>query len=209
MILIGQYDSSFVRRVAIALSLYGIPFEHRPWSTFGDADKIRPFNPLTRVPTLVLEDGDVLIESHVILDYVDSLVPPERRMYPQAQPERRRVMKVAALATGLADKAVSFFYEKVLHKEQVSELWVKRCRSQIAATLDALEKDRAGRGTDYWFGPAIGHADIAVAACLRHANDSHPGLIEWERYPALRAHCDRLEALPVFQQVSQPFIPPA
>ena len=54
MILIGQYDSPFVRRTAIALRLYGLPFEHRPWSTFGDADRLAVFNPLRRVPTLVL-----------------------------------------------------------------------------------------------------------------------------------------------------------
>jgi glutathione S-transferase len=58
MFLIGQYDSPFVRRVAIALRLYGLPFEHRPWSTFGDADKIAPYNPLRRVPTLVLDSAD-------------------------------------------------------------------------------------------------------------------------------------------------------
>ena len=74
MILIGQYDSPFVRRVGIALTLYGLAFEHRPWSTFGDAEKIRPYNPLTRVPTLVLDDGDVLIDSTPIIDYLDSLV---------------------------------------------------------------------------------------------------------------------------------------
>ena len=74
MILIGQYDSPFVRRVGIALTLYGIPFEHRPWSAFGDADKIRPYNPLTRVPTLVLDNGEVLIHSAAILDYIDYTV---------------------------------------------------------------------------------------------------------------------------------------
>jgi glutathione S-transferase len=57
MILIGQYGSPFVRRVGIALTLYEMPFEHRPWSVFRDAEKIRPYNPLTRVPTLVLADG--------------------------------------------------------------------------------------------------------------------------------------------------------
>ena len=57
MILIGQYDSPFVRRTAIAMRLYGLGYEHRPWSTFGDAEKIRPYNPLLRVPTLVLDDG--------------------------------------------------------------------------------------------------------------------------------------------------------
>ena len=64
MFLIGQYDSPFVRRVAIALRLYGIAFEHRPWSTFGDAAKIAPYNPLLRVPTLVLwGDGDGIVSS--------------------------------------------------------------------------------------------------------------------------------------------------
>jgi glutathione S-transferase len=100
MILIGQYDSPFVRRVGIALTLYGLPFEHRPWSIFADADKIRPYNPLTRVPTLVLDDGDVLIESHLILDHIDSLMPADRVMFPRAEPARRRALKVAALATG-------------------------------------------------------------------------------------------------------------
>ena len=74
MILIGQYDSPFVRRVGIALTLYGMAFEHRPWSSFGDADRLRAFNPLTRVPTLVLDDGFVLIDSHLMLDYLDGLV---------------------------------------------------------------------------------------------------------------------------------------
>ena len=147
MILIGQYDSPFVRRVGIALALYDLPFEHKPWSTFGDADKIRPYNPLTRVPTLVLDDGEVLIESHSILDYLDSLVPADRRMFPAAEPARRQALKITALATGTAEKAVSLFYEKVLHKE-VSEVWTARCRTQIAAVLAALETDRAaGRPT--------------------------------------------------------------
>ena len=86
MILIGQYDSPFVRRVGIALTLYRLPFEHRPWSTFADAEKIRPYNPLTRVPTLVLDDGEVLIESHSILDYLDSLMPAAERLFPAAEP---------------------------------------------------------------------------------------------------------------------------
>ena len=208
MILIGQYDSSFVRRVGIALRLYDIPFEHRPWSIFGDAEKIQTLNPLIRVPTLILDSGDVLIESNLILDYIDSLVPPKRRMVSQAEPERHRALKIVGLATGLADKAVSLFYERVLHAE-VSPVWVDRCRSQIAATLAMLEADRAARLGSYWFGDSIGHADIAVAACLRHAMEANPGVIDLDAYPALKAHASKLEALPVFQEISQPFIAPA
>ena len=208
MILIGQYDSPFVRRVGIALTLYGLPFTHKPWSTFGDADKIRPYNPLTRVPTLVLDNGEVLIESHAILDYLDRLVPEASAMFPTKEPARRQALKVAALATGVGDKAVSLFYEKRLHKE-VSEVWVNRCRSQMTAVLTALETDRAGRTSDYWFGNRIGHADIAVAAVLRFVDEAHPGLISMKDFPALSAHAGRLEAMPVFQEIIQPFIPPS
>ena len=100
MILIGQYDSPFVRRVGIALTLYEVPFEHRPWSVFGDAEKVRQYNPLVRVPTLVLDDETVLVESGVSLDYLDGLVPAERAMFPATEPARHRALRVAALATG-------------------------------------------------------------------------------------------------------------
>src|SRR5258708_19997948 len=84
--LIGQYDSPFVRRVAIALRLYGLAFGHRPWSTFGDADKMAAFNPLRRVPTLVLDNGEALIESTAMLDYLDELVGPEKAMIARQRP---------------------------------------------------------------------------------------------------------------------------
>src|SRR5262245_7761471 len=144
MILIGQYDSPFVRRVGIALTLYELPFEHRPWSTFGDADKLRPYNPLTRVPTLVLDDGDVLMDSHCIIDYVDSLVPAERAMYPKAEPARHKAVGVSALAASMGDVAASLFYEKVMH-DKTSDMLVNRRGGQMTAAAAALEKDRAGR----------------------------------------------------------------
>lgn len=207
MILIGQYDSPFVRRVGIALTLYGLPFEHRPWSTFGDADKIRPYSPMMRVPTLVLDDGDVVIESHAMLDYLDSLVPAGQRMFPGEEPARRKALKVAALATGLGEKVVSLFYEQRMHTE-VSQLWVERCRSQIMGVLEVLEADRTGRKTPWWFGEAIGHADIAVTCVIRFMSEAHPGVVDFSALPALTAHAARAEALPVFQKVAQAFIPP-
>jgi len=208
MILIGQYDSPFVRRVGIALTLYGLPFEHRPWSSFADAEKIRAYNPLTRVPTLVLDDGAVLVDSHAMLDYLDSRVSAERAMFPTSEPARHRALAVAGLATGLADKAVSLFYERRMHRE-VSEAWAGRCRAQIAAALAALEADRARYAGPYWFGDRIGHADIAVACALRFLTEAHPGLVTMADYPALAAQAARLEALPAFRQIQQTFIPPA
>ena len=208
MILIGQYDSPFVRRVAIAMRLYGIAFEHRPWSTFADVLSIRDHNPLSRVPTLVLDDGDALIDSGSILDYLDHVVGAARAMFPQSEPLRHQALKVAALATGLSDKAVALFYEIKLHREP-SGLWVDRCGDQIRAALAVLEADRVARSTEQWFGEHIGHADIAVAASLRHLNDAHPGFISMDDFPTLRAHSAELEALSVFQEVSQLFAAPA
>lgn len=208
MILIGQYDSPFVRRVGIAMRLYGLAFEHRPWSTFGDAERIRPYNPLMRVPVLVLDSGEALIESHSILDHLDRLASAGQVLFPAEEPARYRALRIAALATGLAEKSVSLFYEKRLHRE-VSDLWEARCVSQISGTLAVLEADRAGRDSTYWFADRIGHADIAVVAALRHMHDAHPGLVRENDFPALADHRRRLEALPVFQEIQQPFIAPA
>ena len=207
MILIGQYDSPFVRRVAIALRLYNLPFEHRPWSTFGDADKLAPFNPLRRVPTLVLDNGEALIESTAILDYLDELVGSEKAMIAARGPERRHALKVCALGSGLGDKAVSLIYERVLRKDQL-KLWVERCEAQIGGVLAVLEKERGSVATPYWFGMRIGHADIAVACVLRMTREAHPGLFDAARYPALAAHAARCEALPPFLEIVQPLSPP-
>ncbi len=207
MFLIGQYDSPFVRRVAIALKLYGIAFDHKPWSTFGDAEKIAPYNPLRRVPTLVLDSGEALIESHIILDYLDELVGEEKAMIPPHGAERRRHLRICALATGLGDKSVSLVYESVLRKEQL-KLWVERCEAQVSGALDVLEQERAAVKTPYWFGERIGHSDIAVACVLRFTTEAHPHLYNATRYPALSAHAARCEALPPFKEIVQPLAPP-
>ena len=208
MILIGQYDSPFVRRVAIALRLYGLPFEHRPWSTFGDADKIAPYNPLRRVPTLVLGSGEALIESTAILDYLDDLVGPEDAMIAARGPARHRGLRICALATGLADKGVSLLYERVLRKK-ASKVWVERCEAQIGGVLEALEKERAAIHAPYWFGKQIGHADIAVACALHFTGEAHPQLFDAARHPALAAHAAHCEALSPFPEIVQPLAPPS
>ena len=208
MFLIGQYDSPFVRRTAIALRLYGIPFEHKPWSTFGDAETIAPYNPLRRVPTLVLDDGEALIESTAILDYLDELVGPEKAMIARSGPERRKQLRICALATGLGDKAVSLVYERALRKEQ-SKLWIERCEAQIGGVLAVLEKEHAAVRTPYLYGERIGHSDIAVACVLRYTSEAHPQLFDASRYGALAAHAARCEALPSFQEIVQPLAPPS
>jgi hypothetical protein len=123
------------------------------------------------------------------------------------RPARREALKVCALATGLGDKAVSLVYERLLHQEK-SQVWMQRCETQIAGVLDALEAGRAGRSSAFWFGDAIGHADIAVACVVRFTREAHPAVFDARRWPGLAAHAERCEALPPFQEIAQPFSAP-
>jgi glutathione S-transferase len=205
--LIGQYDSPFVRRVAVALVHHGLPYEHWPWSVWADADKLARYTPLRRVPVLIGEDGSVLIESSAILDALDDRAPAERALLPRSGPQRREGLRIAALATGFADKAVSLLYEHVLRKPEArNAVWAERCAAQIEDTLALLEAERARAGTPFWFGEALSHADIALGCALRFTREAHPALLAASTGPALEAHAARCEALSVFQAVVQPLL---
>jgi glutathione S-transferase len=110
VILIGMFDSPFVRRVAVSMKLLGVPFDHRNWSVGKDFELIRQFNPLGRVPTLVQADGSTLIESGAILDFLDDSVGAERALLPRAGEARHEALRIIAIATGAADKGVIQVY---------------------------------------------------------------------------------------------------
>ncbi|MFO1519628.1 MAG: glutathione S-transferase family protein [bacterium] len=206
MIFIGQYDSPFVRRVAIAMRRYGLAWEHRPWSVGGNAEEIAAFNPLRRVPVLVLDSGECLVESSAILDYLDELVGPERALLPRSGPARRAGLRVCALATGLADKAVSLVYERALRAGHESPVWVARCKTQIEGALAFLEKERAASPGEWWLKEGFSHADIAVGCALTFLAQAHPDLFVADQRPALAAHVQRCEALAEFREINQPLI---
>ena len=208
MILIGQYDSPFVRRVGIALTLYGIEFEHLPFSSFGDGARFQQHNPLRRVPTLVLDDGEALIDSGAILDHLDEVHGRDRALISASGPARRAALKRIALATGIAEKAVAYFYS-TLFAPSLDPMFVKRSEDQITLGLAALDGECARRTSDWWHGTGPGHDDIAVACVARFLSEAYARLVRLEDFPALAAHCARAEAQPVFQSVSQPFIPPS
>jgi glutathione S-transferase len=201
MKLIGQYDSPFTRRVGITMTLYGLAFEHSTWSVFGNADELGQINPLIRVPTLVLDTSEALIETAAIIDYLDSLVTAELRLLPHKNPERYRAQKIVSLASGISDMAVRLFYEQRLHDEP-SPAYVERLTRQISQTLKVLEKNMAVSGK-------MSQADIAITCMFRHLSECHPSLTVKGRYPAIEKHCAACEAMPVFVEVSQPFIAPA
>lgn len=207
MILIGQFDSPFVRRVAIAMNVYGMTFEHRPLSTFRDADELAKSNPLRRVPTLVLDDGEALIESAAILDHLDELAGHERAMIPAAGAGRRGILRISALACGACDKMVGLVYEKMLH-EVVSPQWIERCETQVGAVLDRLEAELSGSPSEFWFGDTLTHADVAVTCAMRFLAEAHRESFELSRWPALATLSATCESLDAFKASVQAFTPP-
>src|SRR5262249_33395614 len=114
MILVGQYDSPYTRRVAVSLGVLGFTFEHDTRSVFSDFDSMRTTNPLGRVASLILPDGTVLIDSAAILDWLDQQVGPERALLPPSGPARQQALQRIALATGTIDKVLSGAYERLV-----------------------------------------------------------------------------------------------
>src|SRR5882672_7132816 len=148
MILVGQYDSPFVRRLAITLQLYDLAFTRNAISVFGDAAEMARINPLVRIPSLVLDDGEVLVESGAILDYLDERAGPARALTPRSGPERRHMLQMMAVATGSIDKAGATVYERHFHAgAAVNQEWVARLKGQLGGGLAWLE----GRLDGDWF----------------------------------------------------------
>ncbi len=204
MLLIGQYDSPFVRRVAVTLNLYGVPYENAALSTFGDAEAIAPYNPLRRVPVLVMDDGVALTDSMVILEAIDRMVGPEAAILDRPWPERREMLRLAALTAGVADKGVSLLYERAF-RETALDMWVARCRSQVGDTLAVLEQERAARTTPWLFGETLSHADVILATVYRFIAEALDGAFDLAGYTALTAHADACEGMPAFASVYRPY----
>jgi glutathione S-transferase len=204
MQLIGQFDSPFVRRVAITLDLYGMAFDHKPWSVFGDAGRLAALNPLMRVPTLVMDDGAVFTDSFAILAVLDDLVGPERALIAAAGPDRREAFRLMALAAGAADKAVALVYEANLRETQLDS-WVARCRAQVGGAFDLLEAARARRKDMWLFGDGITHADIILGTVSHFVGQALADIFPLSHWPALAIHSARCEALAPFKAHRQDF----
>src|SRR5437870_638792 len=114
MQLIGMLDSPYVRRVAISLRLLGLPFEHRPVSVFRTFDEFSRINPVVKAPSLVCDDGAVLMESTLILDYAETLAAPRCSLMPRALSERQHALRLVGLALAACEKTVQIVYEHEL-----------------------------------------------------------------------------------------------
>jgi glutathione S-transferase len=142
MQLIGMLDSPYVRRVAIAMRLLELPFEHHPISVFRGFDAFARINPVVKAPTLVCDDGSTLMDSGLIIDWLEAIAG--RSLWPSARVERQRALRLAGLALAACDKGVQIVYEQELRPlDRQHGPWLERVRGQMRAALQALDAEIA------------------------------------------------------------------
>jgi len=194
MILVGQYDSPYVRRVAVSLRALGFSYEHDTRSIFGDFEAMRRVNPLARIPSLILDGGETLIDSAAILDWLDEAVGPERALIPRDGPARRRALRLVALASGAIDKIGAAVYERFIRPSAYRwPEWIERCYVQGMGALAALAAERWPETA------ALDQAQITTACMIRWVQIADPDLLAKDSYPALAALSRRLEQRPEFK----------
>jgi glutathione S-transferase len=207
MRLIGIFLSPFVRRVAVSLNILKLPFEMEEVFVFGRSDIVRRYNPLVRIPVLVLDDGENLVESGAILDEIDHMVSPDRRLTTSDGQLRRRVVQTAAIALACAEKAQWAFYEdRVRPTEKVHTPWIEHNDKQVLGGLEHLNIVAAKIDDGGWIAgtPNISQADVTTAVSFAFANLARPNLELVERFPHLSRFAERCEALPAFLQAPVP-----
>lgn len=199
MQLIGMLDSPYVRRTAIAMLLLGLRFEHRSVSVFRQFDEFSRVNPVVKAPTFVCDDGTVLMDSTLILQYAQAL-SPGRALLPPSDPTLRRALRLIGLALAVCDKSVQAVYEQQLRPEDKRhEPWMARVSAQLGTALLELEKElaRAPLSTER---DTIGLAGVSIGVAWDFVRQMVPELLPAaERLPSLIAYATEVEQLPEFR----------
>jgi glutathione S-transferase len=211
MILVGMLDSPYVRRVAVSLKLMGLPFEHQSVSVFRHFERFQSINPVVKAPSFVCDDGTVLMDSTLILDYVETLVPAEKRLMPAAGKARLEGLRRIGIALAAADKCVSIVYEKE-RRAVIDKPWMDRVTAQANTAFGLLEalgpgmRKPSSNGADDLFAlqndpnasARFDAADVAIACAWRFSQYYDATEIAAQRYPNLVAFSARAEQLPEF-----------
>ena len=197
MQLIGMLDSPYVRRVAISLQLLDLLFEHRSISVFSTFAQFRQINPVVKAPSLVCDDGGVLMDSTLILEYAEVLA--QRSLMPGGIAERQRALRVIGLALAACEKSVQIVYERNLRPaEKLHEPWVARVTGQLLAAYGALESELAQRPLAVTSG-TINQAGISVAVAWHFTQMTLPEVVLAANYPILCEFSAEAELLPEFK----------
>ncbi len=197
MELIGMLDSPYVRRVAVSLQFLGIPFEHRSISVFRQFAEFRAINPVVKAPTLICDDGTVLMDSTLILDYAETLAPSGRSLMPRTVLERQTALRIIALALAAAEKAVQIIYERTLRPaEKQHEPWVERVTGQLMEAYGALESEVARKPLSL---QPIDQAGITTAVIWHYTHMTLSELVQATAFPLLQRFSVQAEQLPEFR----------
>jgi glutathione S-transferase len=198
MILIGMLDSPYVRRCAVSMKLMDVPFEHRSVSVFRHFDQFRAINPVVKAPSLICDDGTVLMDSTLIVDYLEHVVAPHKRLMPGDAKARQEALRLTGLALAACEKCVQIVYEKEQRPlDKRHGPWMDRVVIQANAAFGELE--RAAAAARPWLqGDRLNAADVAVACAWRFGQFYDSAEVGAANYPALVAYCARAEALPEF-----------
>lgn len=198
MRLIGPRNAPYTRRVAVSMRFMRLDFSHEPLSVSADAEKFAAINPVRRAPTLVLDDGMVLMESSLILDYLERLVPPERSLMPQDIGDYARAQRIAALAVVACDKAVQIALEEALRPvEKRYQPVIDLALEKIHHAFRLLEAEM-GKAPDWFFGTKVMQADITTTMAWGISQLALPGRVTPAAFPKLAAFAARAEKLPEF-----------
>jgi glutathione S-transferase len=197
MRLIGMLDSPYVRRVAVALQLLELPFEHDALSVFSTFEQFRRVNPVVKAPSFVCDDGTVLMDSGLIIDHLEAVAG--RSLWPAALPERTRALRATGLALAACEKVMQIVYEHHLRPaEKLHAPWLERITGQMMAALTALDAEIARHPLAAE--PAtLTHAGLAAAIAWRFMQIKLAVPVADAACPALAAHAARCEALPAFR----------
>jgi glutathione S-transferase len=199
MQLIGMLDSPYVRRVAISLQLLGLPFEHRSISVFRGFDAFQTLNPVVKVPTLVCDDGVVMMDSSLILDHAEALAPAGRSLMPAGLIPRRDALRLIGLGLAAAEKSVQVFYERVLRPtDKQHEPWATRVTGQMHHAFRLLDESLAAQPPV--LGERLDQATLSAAVVWFFARQVVPDLVPLDAYPALRDLSAHAEHMPEFKR---------
>lgn len=200
MKLIGMLDSPYVRRVAISMRLLGLPFEYAAISVFRGFDAFQRINPVVKAPTLVCDDGTLLMDSTLQLQYAECLAG--RSLLPADAAGLARELHLIGLALAACEKTAQIVYERGLRPaEKRHEPWIDRVTGQLNAAYTALDAALAARPLAVTAEAALGQAAITTAVSWSFTQFMLPEVVPVAAFPALVAHAAAAEALPVFRAI--------
>lgn len=187
-VLVGWYRSPYVRRVAVSLKHYGVEYDHRPLQGWRDVSEVRAIHPAGRIPILVTESGERIVDSGAILDYLDNRVGREKALMPPASVRRDEIWRILSLALCATDKARELRDELYLRPETLRhDIWVNRWKEQLKSVLELLN---ACVELPHAAGQEFTQADVTVGVMYDIVQDWHPEILPEARYESLDSCVD-------------------